>query len=640
MKKLMIASTSLIALVGGSAVAADIPVNAPVYKSVPLTSFSWTGFYIGGHSGSGWGHKNWFEDATQSGGGGPIGFRDASYDDFSGWLGGGQLGANYQAGWVMWGVQADISGAHIIGSDNHCFPEVTGVSQTCATKIKSLGTVTGRIGAAFDRSLVYVLGGWAWARENHENFCNLCGLLNWTASETRSGWTVGVGGEYAFAGAWSAFLQYNYMNFGTRNDRFIASLSSVPPFTEDIRQNLNVVKVGVNYKFGSQAGLADSAFAVGMPVKAPPAAWSWTGYYIGVHIGSAMGINTVADPFGPSIFGDEIHSPGYFGGVQIGFNWQAPGSPWVFGLEADASLANLDGTNTCFAFSGFSGAFNSLNCRAHTDALGTLTGRVGMAFGPSGRSLAYVKGGLGWASSTVDTIVNFENFGVVLGNTSHNSFTSVGWTAGAGVEYALMPHWTVKAEYDYLDLGSTGVVAASPSILVPPGVFLDVPPTKVSQQIHSFKLGINYKFGSDTAPFPSGAFGTPILAAGAPGLVTKAAPMPVAGWNVEVGARYWYSWGRFQKDLALGVVGPQNPTLNISRLTWDNLTSHAGEGFARINTPWNIFVKGFAGAGNINGGKINDEDWLAPIVTYSNTVGNASGHLNYWTIDGGFDIIH
>src|SRR5947209_171486 len=114
MKKLVIASTSVIALVGGSAAAADIPVNAPVYKSVPPVSFSWTGFYIGGHIGAGWGHKNWFEDATQSGGGGPVGFRDASYDDFSGWLGGGQLGANYQAGWVVLGVQADISGAHVI----------------------------------------------------------------------------------------------------------------------------------------------------------------------------------------------------------------------------------------------------------------------------------------------------------------------------------------------------------------------------------------------------------------------------------------------------------------------------------------------------------------------------------------------
>src|SRR6266851_2336183 len=135
---------------------------------------------------------------------------------------------------------------------------------------------------------------------------------------------------------------------------------------------------------------ATSAMAADLPVKAlvkaPPSAWSWAGLYIGVHVGSAMGLNNVNDPLGASIFGDQIHSPGFFGGGQIGFNWQAPNSNWVFGVETDASLANLDGTNTCFAFSG---TFTSLNCRAHTDAFGTLTGRVGWAFGPFGRALAY-----------------------------------------------------------------------------------------------------------------------------------------------------------------------------------------------------------------------------------------------------------
>ena len=74
------------------------------------------------------------------------------------------------------------------------------------------------------------------------------------------------------------------------------------------------------------------------------------------HIGSAMGLNTIANPLGPSIYGDHVHSPGYLGGVQVGVNWQATNSIWVVGLEADASLANLDGTNTCYAVSG---VFNS-----------------------------------------------------------------------------------------------------------------------------------------------------------------------------------------------------------------------------------------------------------------------------------------
>jgi opacity protein-like surface antigen len=377
-------------------------------------------------------------------------------------------------------------------------------------------------------------------------------------------------------------------------------------------------------------GFAGGAIAADLAVKAAPAqAWSWAGFYFGVHIGSAMGLNTVNDPFGPSIFGDQIHSPGYFGGGQIGFNWQAPGSNWVWGIEADASLANLDGTNTCFAVSG---TLVSLNCRAHTDAFGTATGRLGWAFGPFGRALVYGKGGLAWAHSNVDMIVNNDfGLGAVAGNTSSTSFTSVGWTVGVGAEYALTPHWTVKAEYDYMDLGKTGVTSPAASIAVPPpfttAFLVPIPGTNVSQQIHAFKLGMNYKLGPDTAPFPSAAV--------FPALGTS-------GWDVEVGGRYWYSWGRFQKDIAPGNLGPQNPTLNISRLTWDDLTAHSGEAFGRVDTPWNIFVKGFVGGGDINGGKINDEDWgiFGRVPTaYSNTQGNASGSLKYWTIDGGYDLI-
>ena len=375
---------------------------------------------------------------------------------------------------------------------------------------------------------------------------------------------------------------------------------------------------------------ASSGLAADMQAEAlvkAPAVWSWAGLYIGVHAGSAMGLNYVNDPLGPSIFGDQIHSPGFFGGGQIGFNWQAPSSSWVFGVEADASLANLDGTNTCFAFSG---TFTSLNCRAHTDSFGTVTGRVGWAFGPFGRTLAFIKSGLAWAHSNVDMIINNDfGLGLVAGNTSNTSFASVGWTIGAGAEYALTAHWTVKAEYDYLDLGGKGIVAPSPTFNTVGylATFVAVPGTSVSQQIHAFKLGMNYKFGPDTTPFASAA-------------VWPATVM--SGWDIEVGGRYWYSFGRFQKDFAPGVLGFQNPTLNISRLTWDNLVAHSGEGFARIDTPWNFFAKGFAGGGNINGGKINDEDWgiIGSVPAgYSNTVGNANGTLSYWTIDGGYDFI-
>ncbi|MGA3309848.1 MAG: outer membrane beta-barrel protein [Xanthobacteraceae bacterium] len=404
-------------------------------------------------------------------------------------------------------------------------------------------------------------------------------------------------------------------------------------------------------------GFAAAAVLIGTPVLAaemplkapaplPPVLWSWTGFYIGGHIGSAMGLNNIADPLGPSIFGDLVHSPGFFGGGQIGYNWQAPNSNWVFGIEADASLANLDGTNTCYAFSG---TFTSFNCRAHTDAFGTFTGRVGWAFGPFDRSLLYVKGGAAWSHSDVDTIINNNLFGIA--ETSSSSFTAPGGTVGAGAEFALTPHWTVRAEYDYMDFGKSNVAAPTPSVTtgpavgMPVGAFVAVPGTKVSQQMHAFELGLNYKFGPDTGPFPTeSGLAWPFAAPVASNFPLKAAPAATdPGWQFEFGGRYWLSSGRLQRDIANARSGAQNPTLNISRLTWDNLTGNSGEAFGRIDTPWNVFVKGFIGGGGISGGKINDEDWglgtshAAVNDGYSNTVGNARGNLNYATVDVGYD---
>ncbi len=91
--------------------------------------------------------------------------------------------------------------------------------------------------------------------------------------------------------------------------------------------------------------------AVKAPVlKAPAALWSWSGLYIGGHVGAALSITDIADPFGAPIYGDNVRSPGFIGGGQIGFNHQV-GSV-VLGVEADVSGVSSDGTNTCFAFSG------------------------------------------------------------------------------------------------------------------------------------------------------------------------------------------------------------------------------------------------------------------------------------------------
>src|SRR5215510_11110428 len=127
MKLFWLGTTALAAVVAaGAAQAADMPVKAPVYAA----PFNWTGFYIGAHVGAGWSTKEWSAPDVNSPEFGPAG----SYN-LNGFLGGGQIGYNWQSGWAVFGIEADASLTDIKGS----FFE-GGIS----SKIDSLGTVTAR----------------------------------------------------------------------------------------------------------------------------------------------------------------------------------------------------------------------------------------------------------------------------------------------------------------------------------------------------------------------------------------------------------------------------------------------------------------------------------------------------------------
>jgi outer membrane immunogenic protein len=253
MKKILLSAIATVAL-PAIAFAADLP--ARTYTKAPVVAapvaYNWTGFYVGAHVGGGWASNNWYEDATVTGAGGvaPAGFPDAAYNA-SGVIGGGQIGYNYQSGWAVFGVEGDVSGTGIKGS-GPCFPEVVGTVQSCSTNIRWLGTVTGRLGVAFNSTLLYVKGGWAWAKENLQNACDICngGPVLWQSADNRNGGTVGVGVEYGFTPNWSAKLEYDHIAFGKQNVGTFTNAAGFSPFTEDIRQNINLVKVGANYRFG------------------------------------------------------------------------------------------------------------------------------------------------------------------------------------------------------------------------------------------------------------------------------------------------------------------------------------------------------------------------------------------------------
>lgn len=383
------------------------------------------------------------------------------------------------------------------------------------------------------------------------------------------------------------------------------------------------------------------AWAADLPTKAPMAPysppWSWAGLYLGIQTDILAGGTKFSDPFGSSIFGDRASTPGYGIGGQIGYNWQA--GNFVYGLEADAAFLGSRGSTTCGAFSG---AYVSSNCTARPDANGTVTARFGYALGPQGQTLAYVKGGFAWQRTDVSA-TDANPFGLLVPVTNAQSLTQAGWTAGAGVEQALTPAWSVKFEYDYLNFGHQGSVtipesAFGPTALVGRTLLFDPmrsAASGVSSDVHMFKLGLNYKLGQD--PFATG-WNTPAYSA-----FLKAPEAAAAqGWEFEGGGRYWYSWGKFQKDLP---GSPGNDKSLVSRLTYDNLTANTGEFFGRVDTPVNVFVKGFVGGGSVSGGHMNDEDWgLAPpnanFASYSNTVSSATGPLFYGTLDIGYDLLH
>ena len=224
------------------AAAADQPGRGPMITKgpvmAPMPYYNWTGFYIGGHVGYGWSDKDWNETTAIFG---PGFINSASYEA-DGFLGGGQIGFNWQTGPWVFGIELDASWTDINGGGAQLIPTFFG--GTASTDINWIGTVTGRVGYAWNNMLLYGKAGFAWADEDHNTFYP--GVGSFTSGETRTGWIVGAGIEYGFWNNWSAKLEYNYIDLGTENVGFADGI----PSTFDIDQQIHVVKVGLNYRFG------------------------------------------------------------------------------------------------------------------------------------------------------------------------------------------------------------------------------------------------------------------------------------------------------------------------------------------------------------------------------------------------------
>ncbi len=284
MNRLVLAATGLLSLsVVGSANAADMgipamPTKAPIV--VPPPVFNWTGFYVGGNGGGGWGHQDSNGTDTTS-----LGVSAFSHSvTSSGGLAGGQIGYNYEFPnqWVI-GIEADADWANIAGSAGGCatytsspFPLLVGTTTGCATDsgtLNDFGTVRGRLGYAWNNVLLYGTGGWAWGNSSATHTTTCVGPLcpgtgipftggGASASNSLSGWTAGAGVEWGFLPNWTLRLEYLHLEFdnvATSYTTVITNNLGVFPVAGHVSSSggVDMVRVGLNYLFNW--GMAPSA---------------------------------------------------------------------------------------------------------------------------------------------------------------------------------------------------------------------------------------------------------------------------------------------------------------------------------------------------------------------------------------------
>ena len=515
------------------------PWLLPVPTASPsLPSFTWTGFYVGGQMGYGWGDNDgsvsW---ATAQGQAGQSNLTSGA----QGVIGGAHLGYNQQFDqWVL-GLEGSVDGATLSKNVLVLAPSIVNPSAssyvTGTVQSGIQGSVRARAGYAFGRLLTYATGGVAFGsfQTDAQLFgADLDGVTNFAASgansATRIGWTLGAGVEYAINNHWSLRTEYRYSDFGHLG--ILPGASSIGAvFAVDRHLDQQQVQVGFSYKFVPLEpepveapkivkGPALAANDLPKPAGAaaiPPFVMNWTGFYLGAQIGYGYGDNdgsiTYATPGGlagqsnlgssaiivgggNSVNGEAI---GVIGGAHVGYNQQY--DKWVVGLEGsvDPTLMSrnvlVNVPNSAADPTGALGIGATATGSIWSTIQGSVRARAGYALD---RVMFYGTGGVAVGAFGS----NFQVFGNDLTlapfyAADQRSATRAGWTVGGGVEYAVNPHWSVRGEYRYTDFGHLGDSPAATSM----GVAYAADRHLDQNQV---QVGLSYKFG-EAAPTPVAA---------------------------------------------------------------------------------------------------------------------------------------
>jgi opacity protein-like surface antigen len=455
----------------GSASYASAARPGMLVKAPRAAPWTWSGFYLGGHAGYGWGHDP-FTDPNE----GVNGNITITGIDSHGFVGGIQAGVNRQMGAWVGGLEFDLSESGIKGSTSATVPLTGGATGTDtlteSDNFELLGSTRARVGyLAWPDVLIYGTGGLAWTRLAQGTAETTVVTSGGTSSASSSvnvnwelGWVAGLGVETRLWNSnWLGRIEYLHYDFGDSGSSFDNSgvTFSSGHLTTD------VVRAGLSYKFDwsdPTAGPARVAMPVkAMPVKAMPVmASSWNGIYVGGHAGYGWGRDPMSESISisgtlPGVFGSDpifpssINSNGYVAGFQAGVNRQM--GSFVTGLEMDLSATGIKGSTTNIDLD---------HDQAETpgdklDMLGSARARLGYLALPN--VLFYGTGGLGWTrvSQSFLEVTTGAHPGV---NGSTFPAWEFGWVAGAGAETMLWnSNWLLRVEYLHYDFGSAGDAA-------------------------------------------------------------------------------------------------------------------------------------------------------------------------------------
>ena len=269
--KIALAAAAASILFTGAASAADLAAR-PYTKAPPMVApvWSWTGCYIGGNVGYDRGDvrsssvPNAAYIAGAAGGAAEAATQVATSpvtNHPDGVTVGGGVGCNYQTGMFVIGGEADINYSDLrFGQIRGPFPPAPGaVPYTWEEQFRSQWFVTARARAGLviaERNLLYVTGGAAFAEFNGIKALDFPGFVGFryqgNFDDTRVGWVVGAGWEYAFSNNWSAKVEYLHMDFGNLSAFSQRNIAAPPAagWTHTYNLREDVVRVGLNYRFG------------------------------------------------------------------------------------------------------------------------------------------------------------------------------------------------------------------------------------------------------------------------------------------------------------------------------------------------------------------------------------------------------